>query len=190
MRTGSAKLTRAAKGEVVPAEPGLDTAPQQPFHGTRGAAPGPRGCWAVKKDGTPCASPKRGDSDFCTAHSGIGVAADPKGHAAKGLRASIDSRRNRAELRLLIGNTRLDSPRSALRAAAFLQRERLARRAVNAALDPELRSDQAVSTILSLVEAVDPRVEATLSTEVLTPDGVSGMSYRELLSLAESQGIA
>jgi len=61
---------------------------------------------------------------------------------------------------------------------------------VNAALDPELRSDQAVSTILSLVEAVDPRVEATLSTEVLTPDGVSGMSYRELLSLAESQGIA
>jgi hypothetical protein len=165
----------------------LPTAPQQPFHGTRGAAPGPRGCWAIASHGSPCAAARRADSDFCNAHSGIGVAANPKGFAAKGLEQSRINRRRRADLRLALGITRKDSPRSALKAAVGLSKERLAWRAVDAALDPSMPSEKAVPAVLSLINEVDPQAELTLSTA--DSSAIHSLSLDEALALARAEGL-
>lgn len=187
-RHADAVLPKEARPSGEPTEDSaLPAVLTQPFHGTRGTAPGPRGCWAINKAGLPCASPRRGDSEFCNSHSGIGVAADPKGHAAKGVRASIESRRRRADLRFIIGTTRLDSPRAALRAAVLVEAERLGGRAVSAALDPSLAPKDAVSSVLALVDAVDPRTTATaVVTHEIDP---STASLSQLLSFAEAHGI-
>jgi len=52
--------TRAEGAEELDAAPAsLDAALQQPFHGTRGAAPGSRGCWAIASHGGPCNAARR-----------------------------------------------------------------------------------------------------------------------------------
>lgn len=183
-RTGSAKLTSDDGADLDSALPAVLA---QPFHGSRGTAPGPRGCWAINKAGFPCSAPVRSDGEFCNAHSGIGVASDPKGHSQAGSRAAAESRRRRADLRLIIGSTRMDTPRGALRAQVLLSAERLAGRAVGAALDPALHPRDAVNSVLALVDAVDPRTTATaVVTGEIDP---STASLSQLLSFAEAHGI-
>jgi len=161
--------------------------PKAPAWTVRGSAPGPRGCWAINKAGLPCSAPVRSDGDYCNSHSGIGVASDPKGHSAKGREASIASRRRRADLRLVIGSTRLDTPRGALRAAVLLEAERLAGRAVGAALDPQQPPKDVVNNVLALVQAVDP--QTTVSASIEGSFDPSTASLSQLLSFAESHGI-
>ena len=175
------------QAEGADSDSALPTAPQQPFHGTRGAAPGPRGCWAIASHGSPCASPRRGDSDFCNAHSGVGVAESPLDFSAKGGRRSAEVRRRRADLRFLIGGTRSDSPRTALRAAAILSKEPLAWRAIDAALDPNLPSEKALPAVLSLIDAVDPQAELTLSTA--DSSAIHSLSLEDALAMARAEGL-
>jgi hypothetical protein len=161
-----------------------------PAWSTRGAAPGLRGCWALNRQGQPCGAPRRGEGDYCSAHSGLGVAADPKGHSAVGVVRSAESRRQRADLRLAIGVSRLNTPRGVLAAETFRSAERVARRVVGAVLDPTVPPAQAARLGLDLVNTVDPQVTATLTTELpTTPEGVGKLSLSQLLTLGESMGI-
>lgn len=182
--TQSAKLTPSQSTDST----GLPAEPQQPFHGSRGSEPGHRGCWALNTRGDPCGAARRGDSDFCNAHSGVGVAANPKGFAAKGLEAANRNRRRRADLRIALGVTRPNSPRGLLKLAVNREAERLAWRAVDAALDPSVPSEKAIPAVLSLIEAVDPQAQIELST-ALPEGGVKAMSLDELVSFAEANGI-
>src|SRR5262249_26748707 len=77
-------------------------APPQPARGTRGSAPGPRGCWGVNSRGEPCGSFKRRDGDFCNGHAGIGVSADPTRYSPKGHEARREQLAMRAEMRMII----------------------------------------------------------------------------------------
>lgn len=161
-----------------------------PVHSTRGAAPGLRGCWALNKAGDPCGAPRRGDSDYCSAHSGYGVAGDPKGWSRIGVQASAESRRRRADLRLAVGVTRLNTPRGVLAAATFLESERLARRVVGAVLDPAVPPAQAARLGIDLVNAVDPLAVVSVSAPLPShPDGVADLSLQQLLAVGESLGI-
>lgn len=204
-RTRSAPHTRAPSASLtVEAAEGADSQPHQPptvplapsqegeapRYGTRGTAPGRRGCWAVSKAGNPCAAPRRGDSEYCNAHSGMGVASDPKGHSEIGSRRAAEQRTRRAELRLILGSTRMDSPRTALRAAAILNAERLAGRAIAAALDPSVDVLSAGKHALSVIDAADPRQQQTaVLTGNLNGEAIEGMGFRELLSFAQGHGI-
>jgi hypothetical protein len=181
----SAKLT---SDEPSGTELALPAVLAQPFHGTRGTTPGPLGCWAVKRDGQPCRAAQIKGSDFCSAHSGLGIASDPSGHSPRGVKASAESRRRRAELRLVIGRTRPSSPRSALKALANVNAERLAGRAVSAALDPEVRPDTAAKLALEIIEATDPKDQATLTVSGSIDPSTATLS--ELMSFAEAHGIS
>jgi len=181
----SAKLTSEAEPT---AELALPASPSQPFHGSRGDAPGPLGCWAVKRDGQPCRAAAAKGGDFCSAHSGLGISADPAAHSPAGIRASAESRRRRAELRLVIGRTRPSSPRSVLKALANVNAERLAGRAVSAALDPEVRPDTAAKLALEIIEATDPKDQATLTVSGSIDPSTATLS--ELMSFAEAHGIS
>jgi hypothetical protein len=161
---------------------------QEPFHGTRGLVPGPMGCWAVKKDGQPCRAAVIRGRDFCSAHSGLGISENPKAFSPSGIAASAEKRRKRAELRLVLGITRPSSARSTLRALVGLNAERLAGRAVDAALDPSLSPRERVDLSLRLIEAAEPKQQITASIEgSIDP---STASFSELLSFAEGRGWA
>ena len=177
---------------ALPTSPLADSQeePKAPAWSTRGDAPGPNGCWALNKAGAPCSSFGRRDGDYCNAHSGLGVAADPKGHSQIGVARSVQNRRRRADLRLAIGIPRLNTPRGVLAAEAFLNAERIAGRVVGAVLDPAVPAAQAAKLGLELVNAVDPQVTATISASMPTdPEGVSKLSISQLLTLGESMGI-
>lgn len=182
--TRSAKLTSEAEPST---ELALAPSPGQPFHGTRGDAPGPLGCWAVKRDGQPCRAATVRGQDYCSAHSGLGIARDPAHYAPAGIAASAASRRNKAELRLVLGITRPGSPRSALKAAAGLNAVRLAGRAVSAALDPEVRPEVAAKLALDIIEATDPKDQNTVSVSGSIDPSTATLS--ELMSFAEAHGI-
>jgi hypothetical protein len=77
-----------------------------------------------------------------------------------------------------------------LKAAVHREAERIAWRAVDACLDPELPSEKALRGALDLIEAADPQPKAELRMSAdLTPEGVQSMSYSELLSFAQAHGI-
>ena len=158
----------------------------QPAYGTRGSEPGPRGCWAVKADGTPCGAARRRDGDFCTAHSGLGVAADPAAFGAIGTKASAEARTRRAELRASLGITRPNTIRGTLRAHAFVERERIAR----AAIAP-IHGDDPVAAhraALAILDAVEPAERVELAVSLPADEaGISALSLREL-ELLESRG--
>lgn len=159
----------------------------QPRWGTRADRPGPRGCWALTKAGRHCAAAVRSDGDYCNAHSGIGVAADPAEHSLVGRQRSAEVRRTRADLRLVLGQTRMDTPRAALRAAAILNAERLAGTTIAAALDPALPPLARARLALDIVEAADPKVQTQLS--VTGELDVEQASLGQLIALAEQRGI-
>ena len=204
-RTRSAPHTRAPSASLtVEAAEGADPQPHQPptvplapsqegeapRYGTRGTAPGRRGCWAVSKAGNPCAAPRRGDGEYCNAHSGVGVAENPSGFSEAAVRKSAEVRRRRAELRLVLGSTRLDTPRGVLRAQTLLNAERVAGRVLGAVLDPDVRPETAAKLGLDLIEAVDPRQSAEVTmTGNLNGEAIEGMGFRELLSFAQGHGI-
>ena len=192
MRAGDAQARSLSEAETTEEPTDSDSALpvvlRQPFHGSRGTAPGPLGCWAVKKDGQPCRAAVIRGQEFCSAHSGLGVASDPSVHSPRGVRASAEARRARAELRLALGITRPNSPRSALKAAVSVNAERLASRAVGAALDPSLAPQQAVDSVLKLVEATDPQTTAT--AVVMGEFDPSSASLSQLLSFAGQHGIS
>ena len=168
----------------------LPASPQEPFHGTRGDAPGPGGCWAVKKDGQPCRAAvlTAEGADFCSAHSGLGIASDPSAHWPRGVKASAESRRRKAELRLVLRSTRLASPRSALKALANVNAERLAGRAITAALDPDTEPLKAADLALRIINEADPRDQAVLSVEGSIDPSTASLS--QLLSFAEHHQIS
>lgn len=177
---------------ALPAAPLADSqeAASLPTWSTRGAAPGPRGCWATNKHGDPCSAARRADGDYCNAHSGHGVAADPAKWQPVAAAKSAENRRRRAVLRATLGITRSDTPRGVLKAYAYVERERIAGRVIGAILDPAVPSGQAARLALDLMDQVDPRVEATITTPLPTdPEGVSSLSIRELLAVGQRLGI-
>lgn len=116
--------------------------------------------------------------------------ADPKGHSQVGVARSAENRRRRAELRLAIGVTRANTPRGVLKAMAFVEAERIGRRVVGAVLDPAVPPATAARLGLELVNAVDPPIQATMTSEIpTTPEGVAKLSVSQLLSLGERMGI-
>lgn len=158
--------------------------PAQPFHGSRGDAPGPRGCWALKRDGSPCGAARRADGDYCNAHSGLGVAKNPAEWAPLAQKASAENRRRRAALRLELGITRPQSIRGMLRAQAWVERERVAAAAL-AGLDADSPAQRSRAA-LAIIDAVEPQQRATLDVPLpSSPDGLDGMSLSELRQLAE-----
>ena len=160
----------------------------QPKWGTRAEKPGKRGCWALTKAGRHCGSARRADGDFCNAHSGIGVAADPALHSPKGSAVAAERRRARADLRMIIGNTRMDTPRSALRALAIVNAERLAGTTIAAALDPSVPPERRARLALDIVEAVDPKVSTSLS--VTSELDMEQASLSQLMALAAERGVS
>lgn len=160
----------------------------QPKWGTRADSPGPRGCWALTKAGRRCAAAVRADGDFCNAHSGVGVAADPAKHSPAGSKRAAEVRRTRADLRLVLGHTRMDTPRQALRALAIVNAERLAGTTISAALDPSVLPERRARLALDIIEAADPKVStvATLTGEVDMEQATLG----QLLALAQERGIS
>jgi len=164
--------------------------PKAPHHGTRGLAPGPRGCWAVKANGEACGASKMRQADYCSAHMGLGVSQDPAAWSGIGGAAASRKAAQRAELRLALGVSRRSSPRQALKAATAQRAGELAWRAVDAALDPKVEATKAADLALRLFDAVDPL--STLTVSAALPDSVDalqGMSFSGLQSLALAQGL-
>lgn len=173
-------------------EPGTELAlsavPQEPFHGTRGTTPGPGGCWALTSTRhQPCRAAAIRGRDYCSAHSGLGVARNPAEFSPRGIAASAQSRRAKAELRLALGVTRPGSARSALRAVATQNAVRLAGRAVSAALDPQAEPLKAADLALRIIDQADPQGQNSIS--VSGSFDPSTASWSQLLSFAESQGM-
>jgi len=178
----------AVAGTVGTLADSAQEAVSQPAYGVRADERGPRGCWALKRDGTPCAAPSRRDADYCAAHSGLGVAKSPADWAAIGTKASAESRRRRATLRLALGRAGVSTPRGVLRAAVFAEAERVAAAAL-AGLEAENLTARSKAA-LALLDAVDPPVSAELSVDLPSdPSGVSSMGLEQLRALAERVGI-
>ena len=162
---------------------------KQPMHSTRGAAPGPGGCWALNKHGDPCRAARRAEGDYCAAHSGLGIAANPALWAGKGAATAAANRRKRAMLRMELGITRQNTLKGVLKAHAYVERERIAGRVIGAVLDPDVPPAQAARLGLDLIDAVDPQATATL-TAPLDPDGVSALSLSQLIELGANMGLS
>jgi len=177
---------------VLDAEPHAETQeePKAPTHSVRGSTQGLRGCWALNKHGDPCGAARRADSDYCNAHSGIGVSGDPKGHSTVGIARAAEVRRRRATLRLALGETRLSSPKGMLKAAVWAHGERVAAAALDGALAPSVPPAVRAAHALKLIEAVEPTAQVSISTSLPTdPEGVASLSLSALLQLAEEHGI-
>lgn len=174
------------EGQDEEGEQGLDW-PPQPAHGTRAEQAGPRGCWAITVAGQPCRAPAVNGGPFCNAHAGVGVARDPLAYSSEGHEARRRKIETRARMRLMLGNVRTDTPRGALKAAAFAQSERLAGRVLGAALSPETDDAKAAGIALAVIREVDPSQEA--SVEISGDVDLNSLSYSQLLGLAAQYGI-
>ena len=179
-----------SNGTPPPLADSVQEAVSQPAYGVRADERGPRGCWALKRDGTPCSAPSRRDADYCSAHSGLGVAKSPAEWAAVANAASVDSRRRRATLRLALGKAGYNTPRGVLKGAVFAEAERVAAAAL-AGIDPSVPPAQRSRAALALLDATDPLLQAELSLPLPSnPEGVEQMGLEELRALAEQVGIA
>ena len=193
-----ALVARSAVDPSDPAEDGADLAGQQqteplllPVHATRGASPGPKGCWAVKRDGVPCGAAAIRGAEYCAAHSGRGVAGDPAKYSPLGAEKRRQNGAVRAELRVMYGNTRQGGVRAALRAAAERQAIALAGSALNAALDPDVDILKRGQHALAVIEAVDPARTSQVSVAgEIDPQAVDNLSLSELVALAGNMGLA
>lgn len=77
-----------------------------------------------------------------------------------------------------------------MKAHAHVHAERLAGRAIGAALDPEADPLKAGSLALSIIREADPAVSGVLDVSTsLDPEGIESMSFRELLAVAQAHGI-
>jgi hypothetical protein len=169
------------EGEIEPEPPS-----RQPVYGTLGTAPGPRGCWAVKKDGTPCGAAAWHGEPYCTAHLGRGVASDP---AAANIRAAESRKRtleHRARMRVALGDTRATSARGMLKLATAQRASEVAARVLDAVLDENVDAVKAGKLGLEVIREVEP--VKTLEVEVGLPTDVAAldrMTTSELYALAE-----
>jgi hypothetical protein len=171
----------------------LDGAPDslpQPAFGVRGSEPGPRGCWGVNNRGEPCGAFVTRNSDYCSAHRGLGVGKDPKAYS----RLATDARRRqlaaRAELRMIVGDRGRIGPRMVLREHVAREAEPLVRRAVGAALSPMVAEDKAAKLALDLIREADPPTQATVEISGdLAREQVNELSLSQLLAVAEANGI-
>lgn len=172
--------------EAVEAEVVDDPEPLSlPVHSTRGEAPGARGCWAISRraGGAPCgAAPIRG-TDFCAAHTGLGIAADPAAYQPLAIEQRRENLRVQAQVRAVLGVTRTDSPRALLKAKVYAQRERI----VDTAIEGALKDGRLA---MRVIDAVDPPIQATFTGDVeLSEESVARMPLSELMTLASSLGI-
>ena len=84
----------------------------------------------------------------------------------------------------------MNTPRGVLAAETFLSAERIAGRVVGAVLDPAVPAATAARLGIDLINAVDPQVTATISTEIPTdPEGVSKLGFSQLLAVGQSMGL-
>jgi hypothetical protein len=159
----------------------------QPVYGTRAPEPGPRGCWALKADGTPCGAAARREQDYCGAHSGsTPVAQDPGKWAPIAREASAQARTRRATLRAALGIMKPDSTRGLLKATAYVERERVVAAAMAPLRDLDTRPMDAHRAALALLDAVEPQARAELSVEVPTSaEQVGALGLEELRTLVE-----
>lgn len=162
-------------------------APPQPAFGTRNTEPGPRGCWALNARGEPCASFKRRDGDFCTAHTGLGIGTDPKRWSGEAHAARKEQLATRATLRLAMGDRGRIGPRAVLREAVNRQATRLVGTTISAALSPETDPVKAAHIAMRLIETADPPSQTTLT--VSAEADVESLSLGQLMALAEQRGI-
>jgi hypothetical protein len=142
----------------------------------------------LTKDGKPCHAAGRNDGDFCNAHSGIGVSADPSANGIKGAAANQARRERRAELKLLLGSTNVNTPKGAMRAAMLMEAERLVSKVLREALAPDGDGLKQSDLILRMMEMVEPKQEASL-TVPLDSAQLAEMGLRDLMALADAYGI-
>jgi hypothetical protein len=144
--------------------------PAQPFHSVRADAPGPKGCWALARStGQPCSAAAVKGSEFCAAHSGLGLSGNPSLYSPIGQAALREQRALRATMRAMYGSTRANSPRAVLRAHVNRQAERIVGRAVNAVLSPTVPDEKAGKLALELIREADPLVQAEISVSGKLP---------------------
>src|SRR5262252_6422339 len=149
----------------------------QPKHGTRGTEPGPRGCWAIKHSGEPCGAAARRGQDFCGAHLGLGVAADPRRYQPLATAAAKANAGRRAQLRASLGLTRRHSTRDLLKAEVFRERERVVAAAMSPIRDSGLGSVARHRAALELLETVEPVTKIELDVELpVDEQGVERLS--------------
>lgn len=164
----------------------LDSLPQ-PAYGMRGTEPGPRGCWALNVRGEPCGSFKTRATDFCSAHSGLGIGKDPARYSPIAHEARREQLAHRAQLRLVMGDRGRLGPRAVLREQANVHAARLAGRAIHAALSPEVEDAKAGALALRVIEAAEPRDQSTLT--LTAEQAVEEMSLGELIAFAQANGL-
>jgi len=129
-------------------------------------------------------------SDYCSAHSGLGISQDPAGFAAKGGKALAERSERRAALRLALGLDRAYGPRAALKAAASLEASRIAGRVIGTVIDPKVDPVRAADLGLRLIDAVDPLVSVSVETEMPADlDALQGMSLGQLQAIAKGNGL-
>jgi hypothetical protein len=175
--------------QVSEADGSADQLPQPAF-GKRGSEPGPRGCWGVNNRGEPCGSFVTRDSDYCSAHRGLGLGRDPRGYSQVGHAARRRQLAARAQLRMVMGDRGRIGPRTLLREEVNRNAQRLVGRAVGAALNPETDDAKAAGIAMRLIETADPPAQATLEISgPLTEDALKEMSLSQLIAYADAQGI-
>jgi hypothetical protein len=153
----------------------------QPFHSTRADAPGPKGCWALARHGESCHAAAIRGTDFCAAHSGNGVSANPSLYAPLGHQA------HRAKL--AVRATMRASPRAVLRARVDRNAERLVGTALNGALSSEVPAEKAARLALELIREADPPVQASVEIEKLTSEDIQKLSLNEAMAIARQIGL-
>ena len=147
-----------------------------------------RGCWALNKLGEPCGAARRAEGDYCNAHSGIGISANPQHWGPIGGAIARENRTRRAILRTELGLTRPNTLRGSMKAQAYVARERIAARVIGAILDDSTPPERAARLGLDLIEAVDPQATATL-TMPTDAEGVGSLSLSQLMAVGERMGI-
>jgi hypothetical protein len=152
--------------------------PALPVHSVRADRQGARGCWALsQKTGEPCGAAAIRGTDYCAAHSGIGVSADPAAYSPLAHQRRRENLAVRARMRLALGVTRHTGPRAVLRARAMADSERLAA----AAIDGALKNG---ALALKVIREVDPAPQASVSVSIpRTPEDVNALGLEELRAL-------
>jgi hypothetical protein len=162
----------------------------QPAFGKRGSEPGPRGCWGMNNRGEPCGSFVTRDSDYCSAHRGLGLGRDPRGYSQVGHAARRRQLAARAQLRMVMGDRGRIGPRTLLREEVNRNALRLVGRAVGAALNPETDDAKAAGIAIRLIDQADPPSQATVEVSgPVTSEDVKNWSFSQLIAYADAHGI-
>jgi hypothetical protein len=128
--------------------------------------------------------------DYCSAHSGLGIATDPASWGKQGIAARKEKAQRRAALRLVLGERSLGTVKGALRFQAAERAGEIAARTVGAILDPATSPERAARLALDLAEVIEPNSELTLhATLPESAEAVESLSLEELVAIAQQHGI-